>query len=161
MSRIARITCNENDRRNLEVRSTSRTEAKQRVERARMILGRLAGDSATAIVERRQNRPNTAIKWRQRFTEHGMKGLADAPLPGAKTVYDQAFRNRVLATLAQPSPTGQAVWNGLAVAKRVNGSVQAVWRVLRKEGVCLQRQRSWCASTNKQFAAKVAEIIAR
>jgi transposase len=159
MSRIARITCNEDDRRNLEVRSTSRTEAKQRVERARMILGRLAGDSVTAIVERRQNRPNTAIKWRQRFTEHGMKGLADAPLPGAKTVYDQAFRNRVLATLAQPSPTGQAVWNGLAVAKRVNGSVQAVWRVLRKEGVCLQRQRSWCVSTDKQFAAKAADII--
>jgi len=62
MSRIARITCNEDDRRNLEVRSTSRTEAKQMVERARMILGRLAGDSVTAIVERRQNRPNTAIK---------------------------------------------------------------------------------------------------
>ena len=65
---------------------------------------------------------------------------------GAKPVYDQAFRNRVLATLEQPPPSGQAVWDGPAVAKRVNGSVHAVWRVLRKEGVCLQRQRSWCVS---------------
>jgi hypothetical protein len=32
--------------------------------------------------------------------------------------------------------------------------------VLRKEGVCLQRQRSWCVSTDKQFAAKAADIIA-
>jgi transposase len=161
MSRIpARITCNEDDRRNLEVRAASRTEAKQTVERARMILGCLAGDSVTAIAERCQTRPNTVIKWRQRFAEHGLKGLADAPRPGAKPVYDQAFRNRVLATLEQPPPSGQAVWDGPAVAKRVNGSVHAVWRVLRKEGVCLQRQRSWCVSTDKQFAAKAADIIA-
>ncbi len=32
--------------------------------------------------------------------------------------------------------------------------------MLRKEGVCLQRQRSWCVSTDKQFAAKAADIIA-
>lgn len=161
MSRIpARITCNEDDRRSLEVRAASRTEAKQTVERARMILGCLAGDSVTAIAERCQTRPNTVIKWRQRFAEHGLKGLADAPRPGAKPVYDQAFRNRVLATLEQPPPSGQAVWDGPAVAKRVNGSVHAVWRVLRKEGVCLQRQRSWCVSTDKQFAAKAADIIA-
>ena len=46
MSRISRIACNEDDRRNLDVRSISRTEAKQVVERARMILGRLAGGLA-------------------------------------------------------------------------------------------------------------------
>lgn len=33
--------------------------------------------------------------------------------------------------------------------------------MLRKEGICLQRQRSWCVSTDKQFAAKAAEIIAQ
>ena len=109
MSRIpARITCNEEERRNLEVRAASRTEAKQTVERARMILGCLAGDAVTAIAERYQTRPNTVIKWRQRFAENGLKGLADAPRPGAKPVYDQAFRNRVLATLEQPPPAGQA-----------------------------------------------------
>ena len=37
----------------------------------------------------------------------------------------------------------------------------AVWRVMRKEGACVQRQRSWCVSTNQQFAAKAADIIAR
>ena len=46
------------------------------------------------------------------------------------------------------------------MAAAVNGSPDAVWRVLRKEGICLQRQRSWCVSTDKQFAAKAADIIA-
>jgi transposase len=62
--------------------------------------------------------------------------------------------------LEQPPPTGQAVWDGPAVADAVNGSVHAVWRVLRKEGICLQRQRSWCVSTDKEFAVKAADIVA-
>lgn len=140
MSRTAaRITCNEADRQILEARATSRTEAKQTVDRARMILGCAAGESVRAIAEQCQTRPNTVIKWRQRFAEHGLRGLADAPRPGAKPVYDQGFRNRVLATLEQPPPAGQAAWDGPAVAKEAKGSVHAVWRVLRKEGICLQR----------------------
>jgi transposase len=37
--------------------------------------------------------------------------------------------------------------------------VHAVWRVLRKEGICLQRQRSWCMSTDPQFVPKAADIV--
>lgn len=32
-------------------------------------------------------------------------------------------------------------------------------RVLRTEGMCSQRQRSWCVSTDKEFAAKAADIV--
>ena len=45
------------------------------------------------------------------------------------------------------------------MAATLNGSVHAVWRVLRQEGICLQRQRSWCVSTDKEFAAKAADIV--
>jgi transposase len=160
MSRTAsRIACGEEDRQLLERRAASRTEPRQVVERARIILGCAAGERVKDIAQRCRTRPNTVIKWRQRFAEHGLKGLEDAPRPGAKPVYDVAFRNRVLATLERPPPAGQASWDGPAVAAAVNGSVHAVWRVLRKEGVCLQRQRSWCVSTDKQFAAKAADII--
>jgi hypothetical protein len=31
--------------------------------------------------------------------------------------------------------------------------------VLRKEGICLARQRSWCVSTDPEFSAKAADII--
>ncbi len=72
--RAARITCNEADRQILEVRAASRTEARQTVERARMILGCVAGEPVRVIAERCHTRPNTVIKWRQRFAEHGLKG---------------------------------------------------------------------------------------
>jgi DDE superfamily endonuclease len=61
--------------------------------------------------------------------------------------------------LEAPPPTGQAVWDGPAVARHLKTSVHAVWRVLRKEGVCLSRQRSWCVSTDPEFAAKAADIV--
>jgi transposase len=74
-------------------------------------------------------------------------------------VYDDSFRNRVLALLEESPPAGQASWDGPAVAKRLQSSVHAVWRVLRKEGICLQRQRSWCVSTDKEFVAKATDIV--
>jgi transposase len=140
--------------------AASRTEAKQTVERACMILGCLAGKRVQIIASECHTRPNTVIKWRQRFAQSGLAGLSDAPRPGAKRVYGEDFRNRVLAVLEQPPPAGQACWDGPAVAAHLSGSVHAVWRVLRKEGICLQRQRSWCVSTDKEFAAKATDIQA-
>ena len=34
-----------------------------------------------------------------------------------------------------------------------------MWRILRREGIYLQRVRSWCVSTDPEFARKAAEIV--
>jgi len=153
------ITCCPEDRQALERLARSRTESKQMIERAQIILGCLAGQRVQEVARTCHTRPNTVIKWRQRFTRHGLAGLLDAPRPGAKPVYGADFRNRVLALLETPPPAGQACWDGPAVAAALHGSVHAVWRVLRHEGICLQRQRSWCVSTDKEFAVKAADIV--
>ena len=54
------------------------------MERARIILGCVLGERVKEIARRCQTRPNTVIKWRQRFSQQGLKGLEDAPRPGAK-----------------------------------------------------------------------------
>src|SRR5437870_2178089 len=153
------ITCGPEDRQELERLAGSRTQSKQMIERARIILGCLAGKRVKEVAGICHTRPNTVIKWRQRFAQHGLAGLRDAPRPGAKPVYGVDFRNRVLALLEKPPPPGQSCWDGPAVAAALNGSVHAVWRVLRHEGICLRRQRSWCVSTDKEFAAKAADIV--
>lgn len=160
MSRIAaQIVCSLEDREVLKRLASSRTEPKQAVERARIVLGCLEGLAVQQVARQCRTRPNTVIKWRQRFVKSGLAGLKDAPRPGAKPVYGADFRNRVLAILEEAPPAGQAAWDGPAVAAALQGSVHAVWRVLRKEGICLQRQRSWCVSTDKEFAAKAADIV--
>lgn len=98
-------------------------------------------------------------KWRGRFARSGVEGLKDQPRSGKPRTYDDAFRQRVLATLEQPPPAGQSTWDGASVAAHLGVSDHAVWRLLRREGICLQRQRSWCVSTDPAFAAKAADII--
>ena len=45
------------------------------------------------------------------------------------------------------------------MAATLGASVHAVWRVLRKEGIYLQRLRTWCVSTDPEFAPKAAEVV--
>jgi transposase len=99
------------------------------------------------------------IEWRRRFEKQGIKGLKDKPRSGKPVHYDTAFRGEILNTLELPPPPGQARWDGPAVAKHLDTSVHAVWRLLRKEGICLSRQRSWCVSTDPEFIPKAADIV--
>ena len=89
----------------------------------------------------------------------GLRGLGDQSRPGKPVKYDAAFRNRVLATLEEVPPPGMSHWDGPAVAEKLNASVYAVWRVLRGQGIYLQRRRSWCVSTDKEFAPKAADVV--
>lgn len=151
--------CSDDDRKTLGSWAASRTLEARLVERARIILQCLEGRAVAAIARDLKVRPNTVIAWRQRFDKDGMAGLVDRPRSGKPRLYSEKFRNQVLATLELPPPRGQAVWDGPAVAKQLNASVHAVWRVLRKEGISLARQRSWCVSTDPEFAAKAAEVV--
>src|SRR2546425_11975721 len=137
------ITCGPEDRQELERLAGSRTESKQMIERARIILGCLAGKRVKEVAGICHTRPNTVIKWRQRFAQHGLAGLRDAPRPGAKPVYGVDFRNRVLALLEKPPPPGQSCWDGPAVAAARNGPRRAAGRGVGHEGNCFQRARSW------------------
>ena len=151
--------CEGEDRKTLERMARSRTEEARLVERARIILGLLNGDSVGAVARSLTVRPNTVIDWRRRFEKQGIAGLRDRPRSGKPPHYGAEFRNQVLKTLELDPPSGQACWDGPAVARHLKVSPDAVWRLLRKEGICLSRQRSWCVSTDPQFAAKAADIV--
>jgi len=129
------------------------------VERAKMILGCLDGRSMADIARELRVRPNTVILWRRRFSQEGLAGLKDRPRSGKPVEHGPEFRKKVLELLETPAPKGQACWDGPAVAKRLDVSPHAVWRLLRKEGICLRRQRSWCVSTDPEFVAKAADIV--
>lgn len=139
--------------------SKSRTDEARTVERARIILARLDGKEIRQVAQELKVSAPTVTKWCKRFSLWGLRGLRDDPRSGKPAKYDAAFRDRVLALLEQPPPPGLAHWDGPAVAERLGSSVYAVWRVLRREGIYLQRLRSWCVSTDKEFAPKAAEVV--
>lgn len=133
----------------------------RKVVRARLILRAAAGEGTNAIAAALGTRPATVSKWRTRFAERRVAGLTDAPRPGARRKYTPETERRILAQLDEPPPSGYAQWNGRLVAEAL-GDVTAgqVWAVLRRHRIALARRRSWCVSTDPEFAAKAADIVA-
>jgi transposase len=153
------LECSAEDKATLIAITMGRAEEARLVERARIILSRLDGREIQQVARELRVSIPTVTKWSKRFALWGVRGLGDEPRPGKPVKYDAAFRNRVLALLEQPSPPGMSHWDGPAVAERLGSSVYAVWRILRREGIHLQRHRSWCVSTDKEFAPKAAEVV--
>jgi transposase len=139
--------------------SKSRTEEARAVERARIILACLEGKEIQQVARELHTSISTVTKWRRRFCERGLEGLRDRPRPGKPPRYGSAFRNQVLALLEQSPPPGLSHWDGPSVAAQLGASVHAVWRALRREGIYLQRLRTWCVSTDPEFAPKAAEVV--
>lgn len=153
------LECSAEDRASLIAISKSRAGEARAVERARIILARLDGKEIQQVARELKISVPTVTKWCKRFSLWGLRGLRDAPRSGKPVTYDATFRDRILALLEQPPPPGMSHWDGPAVAETLRSSVYAVWRVLRREGIYLQRLRSWCVSTDKEFAQKAAEVV--
>jgi transposase len=137
----------------------SRTVESRAVERARIILASLEGKEMQQVARELQVSVLTVSKWRRRFSLFGLRGLRDQSRSGKPVRYDTAFRNRVLAALEEAPPPGMSHWDGPAVAEKLDASVHAIWRILRREGIYLQRRRSWCVSTDREFAPKAADVV--
>lgn len=160
MSRIAvSLSCTKKERQTLEKWSTGSKIEKRLFDRARIVLCCLKGKKNIEVAAELNISRFTVAKWRNRFAKEGTKGLFDSPRSGKPKTYDHKFRNKVLAVLEQPPPKGQSTWDGKSLAAAVEASNDAVWRILRKEGIQLQRCRSWCVSTDKEFTKKSADII--
>ncbi|CAP44079.1 IS630-like element IS1066 family transposase [Bordetella petrii] len=160
MARVAvALSCTAQVMAELERLSRSRSGEVRMAERARIVLACLRGKRNDEIADEMGLRPNTVGQWRRRFAQRGIAGLHDAPRSGKPPKYGVELRDRILAQLELPPPEGMASWDGGSLAMALSVSDDAVWRALRKEGIQLQRHRSWCVSTDPEFAAKAADVI--
>lgn len=155
----APLNCSEEVLAQLTAWSRSRREEARLVERSRILLACLEGKEIQQVARELGASIATVRKWRGRFAAQGLEGLRDQPRSGKPPVYDAAFRDRVLALLEQPPPAGLSHWDGRTVAQQLGASVHAVWRLLRREGIYLERLRTWCVSTDPEFAPKAAEVV--
>ena len=153
------LECSAEDKASLVAITKSRIAEARTVERARIILACVDGKEIRQVARELGVSIPTVTKWRRRFALWGLRGLGDQSRSGKPVRYDTAFRNRVLALLEETPPPGMSHWDGPAVAEKLDASVHAVWRVLRREGIYLQRRRSWCVSTDKEFAPKAADVV--
>src|SRR5712692_3706382 len=89
------ISCGPEDQQELERLAGSRTESKQMIERARIILGCLAGRGVKEVARTCRTRPNTVIKWRQRFAQRGLAPGRSASRNPAKPRWAKRCRHLI------------------------------------------------------------------
>ena len=136
------------------------TSEQRAARRGRVVLLAAQGRATAEIARELGTTPAWVSRWRQRFARDRLAGLADQPRCGAPARYDANTEKRVLAKLDDPPPAGWAQWTGPTLAAALGDvSDDQVWRVLRRHGISLARRRSWCISTDPQFAAKAADIV--
>jgi transposase len=158
--RATKIRLTDKDRKILESRiRNSKTEQRQ-VLRARIILAAAQGETTIGIAKELKVRPNTVSKWRTRFAKEGLSGLDDAERPGKPSRYQEDTDRRVLSKLDETPPEGYSRWNGRLLAAALGDVTKhQVWRILRRLNISLERRRSWCISTDPEFARKAADIV--
>jgi transposase len=137
----------------------SSTTEQRLVFRAKIIMMASEGMGTNVIARDLETRPATVTKWRMRFARLGMDGLRDAPRPGQRRRYLPDDEKRVLQMLDQLPPSGYAQWNGTLLARATMLPADFIWKVLRNHGIQLQRRRSWCISTDPEFAEKAADVV--
>lgn len=136
------------------------TSEQRLVDRARAMLLASQGQSNRQIAKALQTRLARISKWRTRFAKHRLDGLSDGFRSGRPHRYDATTERRILQQLDEPPPSGYAQWNGGLLAEALGDvSAHQVWRVLRKYDIALQRRRSWCVSTDPEFARKAADVV--
>ena len=74
------------------------------VKRARIVLLAAAGRSTRSIAQEVGVQPRIVSKWRWRFDDHGLAGLADRPRAHKKPIYGAATNRRILALLDKAPP---------------------------------------------------------
>ena len=153
------VSCSLKDLIALQKIARSQSAEQRMVRRSKMILLCHEGKQIKEIAAELGERPNTIILWRDRYLEKGIEGLRDSVRSGRKVLYGEEIRNAILKKLEEKPPHGLARWDGVTLSETLSIPSAAIWRILRKEGIQLARQRSWCVSTDKEFTAKAADIV--
>src|SRR5271169_4899045 len=161
MSRMAtkiELRPEETDELNKWIKSGKSEQRK--VERAKIVLRSAEGKPTHQIAKELGTRPTRVSKWRKRFAQLRVPGLDDEPRSGRRVINDESVERRILDQLAKAPPPGFARWNGRLVAESLGDvSDDAVWRVMRKHDLHLDRRQSWCVSTDPEFSRKASEIV--
>lgn len=127
-------------------------------QRARIILLAADGVANARIAAELGTTPTTVWKWRHRYDDAGIEGLADAPRAGRPVqIDDEAI---ITATLTPPPKKfGVTHWSSRLLADHLKIGNATIARAWRKYGVQPWRAGTFKFSTDPQLVAKVTDVV--
>jgi transposase len=157
------------DRAELESLSRRATAPHRVVLRARIVLLAAGGTQNCVIARRLGTCVDTARKWRRRYCDKGLPGLADAPRPGRPRVFGAQVAAEVKALACElPAAAGTplARWTCPELARRAAAagivpapSASTVRRWLADDALKPWQHRSWIFPRDPHFAPKASRVL--
>ena len=163
------IVLSDADRKVLEERARAYTLPHAEVVRAKIVLLAADGVANTVIAERLDVHVDVVSRWRKRFCEKGIDGLADRKWSGRPRVFAAEVVAEVKAMACAP-PSEREVplsrWSSaeLAAHARAEGlvasvSASTVRRWLAADAIKPWQFRSWIFPRDPDFAAKAGRVL--
>lgn len=139
---------------------TRRPKTAQRLAlRARIVLAAADGRTNTAIATDLQVTLPTVGKWRQRFLDRRLDGLADEPRPGPPRTITDARVEEVVTKTVETKPANATHWSTRGMARHTGLSQTAITRIWKAFGLKPQRADTFKLSTDPYFVEKVRDVV--
>ena len=142
------------------VRWARRAKTEQRLAlRSRIVLRCADGLDNDEVAAELSVNAKTVGKWRGRFLERRLDGLADEPRPGVpRTVLDDKVEEIVRRTLEERPPDATH-WSTRSLARRAGVSPATVGRIWRAFGLKPHLLETFKISTDPLFVEKVRDVV--
>jgi transposase len=159
MPRLKPLTLTDDERAKLEAWVRRPKTAQRLALRAKIVLAAAAGRSNTEIAADLRITMPTVGKWRQRFCDDRLEGLADEPRPGApRGITDAQIEEAITVTL-ETKPADATHWSTRSLAKKLGLSQTAVSRIWRAFGLQPHRGETFQLSADPFFVEKVRDVV--
>jgi transposase len=151
------------ERASLETLACKRTASQSLALRARIVLACAEGGGVTPLTEvadRTGVSRESVRKWRVRFTEGRLKGLADTPRPGVpRKITDEQVEVVVTRVLTEKGPGRDMHWSTRTMAGEIGLSQSSVSRIWRTSGLKPHLITGFKLSTDPLFVEKVVDVV--
>ncbi len=151
---------NDDDRARLLRWSRGRSTPHRLVLRSRIVLMASEGLRNKQIAEELHAHEDTVTKWRNRFAELGMEGIArDAPRPGRRQKLSQKMIDKIIDTTLHTKPSGATHWSTRMLGKHLGISHFEVHRVWKLHRIQPHRERTFKLSRDPDFNERVIDVV--
>jgi transposase len=147
-------------RKILEQWARSRSLPIRQVQRAQVILLAADGMQDLGIAAALKISNQKAARWRKRFLQKGLAGLArDASRPGRTPTITVAKIEDVVRKTTQAKPENATHWSTRTMAEATGISEKSVRRIWHRHGLKPHLVRTFKVSNDPQFAEKLESIV--
>jgi transposase len=157
--RKAELVLSDDERRTLKTWAGRPKSTQQLAQRARIVLACAEGLDNTVVAARLAISSNTVSKWRRRFAERRLDGLADEPRPGAPRKATDEVVERVITRTLETKPKAATHWSTRGMAEASGLSQSTIGRIWRAFGLKPHRVETFKLSNDPYFIEKVRDVV--